>query len=76
MIYFKHLIVDLIRDFAAFTGNMDVPGSPEAYYANVNTSLNIAKTASYVSVTLLTDALLVSSNFIQLLLRPPHKTLT
>lgn len=57
--YCKHLIVDLIRAFAAFTGNMHLPGSPEKYYANVDTALVMTKNASYVSTTLLSDALLV-----------------
>jgi hypothetical protein len=38
---------------------MDLPGSPEKYYANANTSLTIAKIATYVSETLLADILLV-----------------
>jgi len=59
-----HLIVDLTRAFAAFTGNMDLTGSPEEYYANVNTPLVITKNASYVSVTLAADALLVFRTFI------------
>jgi hypothetical protein len=53
-------MVDLIRAFSAFTGNMYLPGSPaEKYYANVDTALVMAKNASYVSTTLLADALLV-----------------
>ncbi|KIM90158.1 hypothetical protein PILCRDRAFT_811884, partial [Piloderma croceum F 1598] len=55
-----HLIVDLIRAFTAFTGSMDLPGSPEKYYAKGNTVLTITKMATYVSETLLSDTLLVN----------------
>lgn len=57
---FKHWIVDLVRVFDAFTAHMYIPNAPEAFFANVDTSLNITKTAAYVAVTLLADALLVS----------------
>jgi len=59
-----HLIVDLTRAFTAFTGNMDYPGSPEKYYANVDTALVMTKNASYITATLLSDALLVYRTFI------------
>lgn len=45
---------------AAFTGRMEVPNAPAAYYANVNTPLDVAKTALYCTVTLISDALIVS----------------
>jgi hypothetical protein len=38
---------------------MDIPGSPDKYYANVNTALNMTKNSLYVTETLLSDALLV-----------------
>lgn len=56
----KHIVVDLTRAFTAFTANLSVGGAAEAYYANVNTHLNITKNAAYCSATLLADALLVS----------------
>jgi len=62
-IYFKHLVVDIIRVFAAFTSNMDIPGSPDRYYANINTALNLSKNSFYIADTLLSDALLVKLPF-------------
>ncbi|KAH9484908.1 hypothetical protein JR316_0001810 [Psilocybe cubensis] len=59
-----HIVVDLTRAFTAFTANLSVGGAAEAYYANVNTHLNITKNAAYCSATLLADALLVYRTFI------------
>jgi len=58
-----HLIASLIRAFGAFTSNMDIPGFPQKYYAN-HTALSVMKTASYVSVSLVADTLLVYRTFI------------
>ena len=46
--------------FTAFTVHTDIPNAPEAFYANVDTSLNITKNAAVVCATLIADALLVS----------------
>jgi len=59
-----HLVVDLIRAFEAFSGNMSISGSPDRYYANINTGLNLSKNSLYVIETLLSDALLVYRAFI------------
>lgn len=56
---FQHLIAGLIRAFGAFTGNMDIPGFPDKYYAK-HTALSMLKTASYVSVSMVADTLLVN----------------
>jgi hypothetical protein len=56
--------VDVVRAIQAFAGNTDVPGSPEKYYAIVNTALDRTKTATYCSETLLADTLLVNYYFI------------
>jgi len=69
---FKHLVVDLIRVFIAFTGNMDLPGSPEKYYANVNTALTMTKNASFISESLLVDILLVKLPILYAALRSYH----
>ena len=45
---------------AAFTGHMDVPNAPATYYGNVNSPLDVTKTAVYCTVTLISDALIVS----------------
>ena len=45
---------------AAFTSNMDTALSPEEYYANVDTNLNMIKTAAYVTTTLIADLVIVS----------------
>lgn len=58
------MAVDVVRAIQAFAGNMDVPGSPEKYYAIVNTALDRTKIATYVSETLLADTLLVNNSFI------------
>ncbi|KAF8718308.1 hypothetical protein AX14_011912 [Amanita brunnescens Koide BX004] len=54
-----HLAVDLTRMFTAFTVHTDIPNAPEAFYANVDTSLNITKNAAVVCATLIADALLI-----------------
>ncbi|KAF9003196.1 hypothetical protein BDZ89DRAFT_967573 [Hymenopellis radicata] len=59
-----HIAVDLTRTFQAFTANLDVGGSSELYFATVDTSLNMAKTASYVSVTLLADILVIYRTYV------------
>lgn len=59
-----HLCVDLTRAFAAFTANMDVPGSPDKYYANVDSTLNIMKTATYSTTTVISDAVLLFRTWI------------
>ncbi|KIM90157.1 hypothetical protein PILCRDRAFT_173807 [Piloderma croceum F 1598] len=59
-----HVVVDVVRAVQAFAGNMDVPGSPEKYYAIVNTALDRTKTSTYVSETLLADTLLVYRTYI------------
>lgn len=65
LIWLKHIVVDLTRAFEAFTANMSIGGSAEAYYANVNTHLNITKNAAYCSATLLADALLVNTSWFE-----------
>lgn len=40
---------------------MDIPGFPQKYYAN-HTALSVMKTASYVSVSLVADTLLVNQS--------------
>lgn len=44
---------------AAFTDHMDIPNAPAAYYANVNSALDVTKTATYCTATLISDALIV-----------------
>ncbi|ESK90476.1 hypothetical protein Moror_13645 [Moniliophthora roreri MCA 2997] len=59
-----HIVVDLTRAFQAFTNNIDIGGSAEEYFAHVNTPLNVCKNASYVSVTLIGDILLLYRTFV------------
>ncbi|KAI0081285.1 hypothetical protein K474DRAFT_1672033 [Panus rudis PR-1116 ss-1] len=54
-----HLCVDLTRAMAAFTNAMSEEDAPEKYFANVDTALNIMKTASYVTVTMIADAVIL-----------------
>jgi len=54
-----HLVVDLIRAFAAFTGHTHISNAPEIFYANVDTRLNLTKTGTVVCTTLVADALLI-----------------
>ena len=49
-----------MRIMAAFTGHMDIPNAPATYYGNVNSPLDVTKTAVYCTVTLISDALIVS----------------
>lgn len=60
----QHLIVDILRLVAAFTAHMDVANAPAHYYGNINTTLNLLKTAAYVAVTLVLDALIVYRTFV------------
>lgn len=53
------MAVDLIRIFEAFTGAINDSKSPERFFSIVNTPLNMTKNSAYVSVTLLSDLLLV-----------------
>lgn len=43
----------------AFTANMDVASSPEIFYANVDTKLNLMKNSTYVTTTLMADLVIV-----------------
>ena len=43
---------------------MDVPNSPVVYYSLINSQLNLTKSATYVAVTLVLDALIVYRTFI------------
>jgi hypothetical protein len=54
-----HLIVDIIRLYQAFTSRMSVEDYPTKFYANVDTGLNLTKNATWCSVTLLADMLLI-----------------
>jgi len=54
----------LTRTFQAFTANMDVAHAPEDYFKIVDTPLNIMKTATYCSVTIVADALIVYRTFV------------
>ncbi|KAJ3526251.1 hypothetical protein NM688_g8282 [Phlebia brevispora] len=60
----SHLIIDIVRIMAAFTGNMGTPNAPAAYYGDVNSPLDVAKTAVYCTVTLISDALIVYRLFL------------
>ncbi|KIP08068.1 hypothetical protein PHLGIDRAFT_58295, partial [Phlebiopsis gigantea 11061_1 CR5-6] len=59
-----HLIIDVVRVLEAFTADMARSNGPVLYYAHINTQLNLAKTATYVAVTLVLDGLIVYRTFI------------
>ncbi|EMD35416.1 hypothetical protein CERSUDRAFT_116183 [Gelatoporia subvermispora B] len=59
-----HLVVDFIRAMEAFVDNSIQPNAPLLYFAHVNTSLNMIKTSVYVTVTLVSDALIVYRTFV------------
>ena len=46
---------------AAFTNHMETPHYPAEYYEWVNSPLDVTKTAVYCTVTLISDALIVSA---------------
>ena len=39
---------------------MDIASSPETFYANVDTKLNLMKNSAYVTTTLMADLVIVS----------------
>ena len=43
----------------AYTDHMDVPNAPIAYYENVDSPLDVAKTAIYCTATLISDGHIV-----------------
>ena len=47
----------------AFTKNTDVPDHANIYYGLISTSARIAKTATYIVLTLVSDAVFVSRLF-------------
>ena len=57
----QHLVVDIVRVMAAFTNHMETPHYPAEYYEWVNSPLDVTKTAVYCTVTLISDALIVSA---------------
>ena len=54
------MVVDIVRVMAAFTDHMETPHYPAEYYEWVNSPLDVTKTAVYCTVTLISDALIVS----------------
>lgn len=67
----QHMIVDLTRATHAFAGPSNLAGAPALYYGNITTTLNFTKSVTYVAVTLISDALIVSTyltNFLGYLL--------
>lgn len=60
ILFRQHLVVDIVRAMDAFIGNMTLANGALKYFGVVNSSLNIVKTATYVAVTLVSDAFIVS----------------
>lgn len=58
------MLVDAVRVMDAFTRDMDVANSAVLFYSRINTQLNLAKSATYVAVTLVLDGLIVYRTFI------------
>ncbi|KAG7090234.1 hypothetical protein E1B28_011834 [Marasmius oreades] len=54
-----HVVTNLTRAFQAFTANITVGGAAEVYFKNGNTSLNMCKVASNVTVTLIGDLVML-----------------
>lgn len=62
--------MDVLRSLNAFTTHMDVPNYPVSYYSIVRRGLDIVKSAAYVAMTIVCDALIVSTvimNFLSIL---------
>ncbi|KAF8627678.1 hypothetical protein AX15_004306 [Amanita polypyramis BW_CC] len=55
----SHFIIDLIRAFVAFTAHTDIPYAPELYYADLSSTLCIAKSSTVAATTLVADILLI-----------------
>ncbi|KAG7091735.1 hypothetical protein E1B28_008136 [Marasmius oreades] len=54
-----HVVANLTRAFQAFTANISVGSAAEAYFKNGDTSLNMCKVASNVTVTLIGDLVML-----------------
>ncbi|KAF9254005.1 hypothetical protein L218DRAFT_1010259 [Marasmius fiardii PR-910] len=54
-----HVVTNLTRVFQAFTANISIGNAAEIYFKNGNTSLNMLKVASNVTVTLIGDLVMV-----------------
>ncbi|EKM58136.1 uncharacterized protein PHACADRAFT_59722, partial [Phanerochaete carnosa HHB-10118-sp] len=59
-----HMLIDFVRAIDAFTYSMSVPNSATQFYEAINTPLSLAKTATYVTVTLVLDALIVYRTYV------------
>ncbi|GJE85477.1 hypothetical protein PsYK624_015560 [Phanerochaete sordida] len=59
-----HLLIDIVRVMDAFTRHMDVPNSAAQFYGTITTPLNLAKSATYVAITLVLDALIVYRTYV------------
>jgi len=58
--YCQHLIIDLVRALEAFVFDGDTIAGADAYYSNLASPLELAKTALYITQPTLADAVLVS----------------
>ena len=56
----QHWIIDVIRSVDAFVHLMN--GTATAYYGNLSNPLQAAKTAVYVTLTLVADSFVVSAD--------------
>lgn len=63
-LYTKHMLIDFVRAIDAFTHFMSVPNGAAQFYEAINTPLSLAKTATYVTVTLVLDALIVYRTYV------------
>ncbi|KIP04377.1 hypothetical protein PHLGIDRAFT_129530 [Phlebiopsis gigantea 11061_1 CR5-6] len=59
-----HLVLDLTRVVDAFTDHTDVPNGADIYYAGTDTPVPIAKTTTYVILTLVSDVVFVYRIFV------------
>lgn len=52
--------MDFLRAVQAFTSHMDVPDSAVIYYTIVRRDLDLIKSGCYITMTVISDALIVS----------------
>ena len=58
--HLQHLVIDITCNMDAFTSNMGTPNYAVTYYDTFDTWKNIVKSALYVTITIISDAFIVS----------------
>lgn len=57
--YEQHLVLDIDRVLNAYTAHLDVPNAAITYYNDLSVQRRLAKTSTYMILTLVSDAIIV-----------------